>query len=107
MLGYLYRLLAHGSFNRAANTECYEDAFGIFGAPAIFKAAAQPDMPEALKEVMLSLDEYEVLDRSIMQPTIERHINQLLAYLRSVPVNAVAVAPPVAKLFEPDRVLGG
>jgi hypothetical protein len=121
LLGYLHRLLAHGTFGRMADQSCLtpslclatkcgkcrpvnEDAFGIFGVTPIFDAAEHPDMPPVLKEILLSLDEYEILDRSAMQPMIEQHIEQLLAYLTSVPENDQSMVRPIFKLFATDKV---
>lgn len=121
LLGYLHRLLAHGTFGRMADESCQtpgaclatmcgkcrpvnEDGFGIFGVTPIFDAAEHPNMPTVLKEILLNLDEYEILDRSVMQPAIERQIEQLLAYLASVPENDQSTVRPIFKLFAPDKV---
>ena len=121
LLGYLHRLLAHGTFGRMAYESCQtpgvclttmcgkcrpvnEDGFGIFGVTPIFDAAEHPNMPTILKEILLNLDEYEILDRGVMQPAIEQQIEQLLAYLASVPENDQSTVRPIFKLFAPDKV---
>lgn len=85
LVGFLSYIKIHGCDKEAlfANEDrkIGDDAVYLFGVPRIFEVAKQKHLPKVMRDVLRSLDEYDVMTKSMRDAIIGKHLAGLYAYL--------------------------
>lgn len=85
LIGFLSYIKIYGCDKEAlfANEDrkIGDDAVYLFGVPGIFEVAKQKHLPKVMRDVLRSLDEYDVMPKSTRDAIIEKHLAGLYAYL--------------------------